>query len=84
MMEWKRPVTALTKDEIMAAIADPRWQRFRVSLKGEPTPHKLEMLEDYLVAYWSRTAQIRVDNYINALLRGGQLVHRDGSIFVQR
>lgn len=58
------------------------WQKFRVSLKGQST--KMKLLR--LATYWA-TAQIqhreggvqlklekiRVDNYLGALVRGGQL-----------
>lgn len=90
MHVWEHEVTSLTKDEIMAAINDDSWQKFRLSLKGVATVDKLDKLDRYL--WWSaykygevsRTDQVRVDNYINALLRGGQLIRWNGAIIVQR
>lgn len=90
MNEWRPKVTPLTKDEIMEAVKDDAWQRFRLSLKGISTSDKLRKLSGYLqLQYYKygkvpRVEQVRVDNYINALLRGGQLVNRDGRILVQR
>lgn len=51
-----------------------RWQKFRVSLKGLSTREKLYCLADYW-KHCSRcfTNEIRVNNYIGALIRGGQL-----------
>lgn len=90
MKTWNRQVTELSMQEIMVAVADDEWQKFRLSLKGRTTETKLDMLSGYLqqqiYLYQTipRVAQIRIDNYINALLRGGQLVHKDGEIVVQR
>jgi len=83
MKFWKRKVQTLTREEIDRSVADPAWQEFRLSLKGLPTAEKLDQLQLYLdnmmddygspldVTY--PEALIQVDNYINALLRGGQL-----------
>lgn len=70
----------LSKDEIApgsAAIANKDWQKFRLSLKGLTTQRKLDKLR----RYWAQGVQseerelriIRIQNYINALKRGGQL-----------
>ena len=69
-------------DRVLHAVHDPEWQAFRVSMKGKPTQVKLDMLK----GYWqhnhdSRVREfnvmcvycIRVDNYLKALCRGGQL-----------
>lgn len=62
------------------------WQRFRVSLKGFSTKQKLYRLQ-FRLAYMQRRCsgpeweesdmlqneQIRIDNYIGALIRGGLL-----------
>ena len=73
---------------IARAVDDENWQLFRVSMKGESTTEKLRMLEKYFdeaheaaQALPTRERQIqetedvriRVDNYIKALSRGGQL-----------
>lgn len=60
--------------KVLAAVKDPDWQQFRVALKGMPTQEKL----DQLLLYWTfsdrdEAAAIRVDNYLKALCRGGQL-----------
>lgn len=73
MRYWRRKVHSLTRDEIMQAVDDPKWQEFRLSLKGLPTHRKLIMLDEYLKTHTTNADTIRVDNYINALLRGGQL-----------
>ena len=80
MRYWRRKVMSLTQAEIAAAVADPVWQEFRESLKGVPTGQKLDQLEHYLrstdpaaAPEEVREREVRVDNYINALLRGGQL-----------
>jgi hypothetical protein len=63
-------------------VDNEEWQRFRVSLKGRATNQKLQQLVNYLVAvrphepgegeeYAVRV--IRVDNYLKALARGGQI-----------
>ena len=69
----------------MSSIDDEEWQRLRLSLKGIPTEDKLIKLDNYLTRNpLERAAQVRVDNYINALLRGGQLIYSKGAIVVQR
>lgn len=91
MKFWHRTVTSLTQDEIRQAVNDDAWQHFRLSLKGISTEDKLIALDTYLrmrerrVSGVTREEQVRVDNYINALLRGGQLKRMStGSIRVQR
>lgn len=78
MHVWNRSVTFTGREEIQRAIKDDAWQSFRLSLKGLSTEDKLYRLDNYLVSRElnggvSRDEQVRVDNYINALLRGGQL-----------
>lgn len=63
-----------------AADAD-HWQRFRVSLKGMTTREKLYCLNEYGKMFvvkneiWhnKKMQMCRIDNYIGALVRGGQL-----------
>lgn len=72
-----------TKERIQEAVADEEWQAFRVSLKGKPTQTKLELLKEYFEGKVCGDCLvgrdnyddvcIRVDNYIKALCRGGQL-----------
>lgn len=84
MDRWVLPVGSWSRNDIAWAINDPDWQSFRVSLKGLQTQEKLQRLSSYLVVKgvreagqsltWDQlAAKIRVDNYINALKRGGQL-----------
>jgi hypothetical protein len=48
------------------------WQKFRISLKGDPIAEKLTRLEWYLKSSdYSNEEYIRVSNYLGALLRGG-------------
>ena len=82
---WLRKVDSWSMEEILDAVDDADWQAFRLSLKGKATTRKLEMLDDYMERASARLAAgeidkdeyrkecIRVDNYINALKRGGQL-----------
>lgn len=77
----RQGITASSR-RIAQAVDDQEWQEFRVSLKGQSTWRKLSRL----FAYWSTNDPleckddgkdcdvcIRVDNYIKALCRGGQL-----------
>jgi len=80
MRYWRRKVQTLRMDEILTAVDDPKWQEFRESLKGVPTGQKLDHLDYYLRSTDPASSpeeicvrEVRVDNYINALLRGGQL-----------
>ena len=92
MEQWPYEVTALQFEEIMEAVKDDCWQEFRLSLKGLSTTEKLKRLEGYLLKVelaskdgnTPRVEQVRIDNYINALLRGGQLVRQGNEIYVQR
>ena len=88
MKTWPYPVSGMTQAEILLAVRDDNWQAFRRSLKGITTEEKLKRL-----LWYRRNASdpgntkaiyIRVDNYINALLRGGQLVREGDAIVVQR
>lgn len=87
---WYREVSSMTQAEISQAVNDAAWQRFRKSLKGLSTSQKLEHLEMYCQRRekdgnrLSRMDQVRVDNYINALLRGGQLKRGMAGIAINR
>jgi len=78
----------LTSRRIAQAVDNEEWQEFRVSLKGKSTAEKLTHLKRYwnnnvhghVIKVSAPVSQyehcdycIRVDNYIKALCRGGQL-----------
>lgn len=95
MNEWPYEVSPLSKDEIYRyCVRDERlrgWQAHRLAMKGLPTGEKLNMLHKWHARwnYWCderpRDVQVQIDNYVNALLRGGQLVRLPGGqIRVQR
>jgi len=78
-----------TREQIKSAVSDDEWQEFRKSLKGLSTYKKLDALQSYFdnfnvghkkhkFGYRVNTDScdvcIRVDNYLKALMRGGQLV----------
>lgn len=77
-----------TSQRIAQAVDDEEWQEFRVSLKGQSTQMKISRLVDYYCKHGGHASthgmtdaekfehesvKIRVDNYIKALCRGGQL-----------
>jgi hypothetical protein len=64
----------LTKTEIMEAIEDDEWQKFRLSLKGLSTKMKIQKLWSWVDEHeYSHDAKVQVTNYVNALKRGGQI-----------
>lgn len=77
--KWPYEVGSYTPAEVRQyAVADEAWQKFRLSLKGVPTKEKLAKLAAYRRAKMQngklpRRYQVQIDNYINALKRGGQL-----------
>jgi hypothetical protein len=66
---------------VAEAVNNEAWQKFRRTMKGQTTARKLEMLGVYYDAAASLATsdddleyvKIRIDNYIKALCRGGQL-----------
>jgi hypothetical protein len=76
-----------TSRRIAAAVDDEEWQQFRLSLKGMDTQSKINNLREYyldrIVMLGGRDDEesrkicsdvcTRVDNYLKALARGGQL-----------
>lgn len=75
----------ISKPEIEHAILNPKWQECRLRMKGVSTSEKLRMLSNYYeMSSKSRNAKVVVTNYINALLRGGQLIRRNNQIEEQR
>lgn len=80
MNKWPHEVTQLTTAEITThCVKSAGWQSFRESLKGLPTTEKLDRLAHWRqmdidgVGLVRRRCQVQIDNYINALKRGGQL-----------
>lgn len=76
--QWRQ---SLVQFAVYGAEDHEEWQKFRCSLKGQSTKMKLARLHLYLQNAKSKAetitdqelAQIRVDNYLGALVRGGQL-----------
>jgi hypothetical protein len=60
-------------NEILRCVDDAAWQKFRLSLKGLSTNEKLKKLRSYKANNSGRCVTVRVENYLNALRRGGQL-----------
>lgn len=75
MNKWPHKVQTYAPSEVRTyAVQDPVWQKFREELKGLPTEKKLDRLHHWLrLGPASRRRQVQVDNYINALKRGGLL-----------
>jgi hypothetical protein len=79
--KWPFTIRTYTHEQIAKAVYDSpgseEWQQFRVSLKGQSTHLKIFRLivRRHIKAsepdYWLE--KIRIDNYIGALVRGGQL-----------
>lgn len=64
----------ITQAEITEAIKDARWQRVRLSMKGMSTEQKVACLAQWLIREgFTRQAEVQVENYANALRRGGLL-----------
>lgn len=89
MKEWARSVGSWNMQFILKCVDNDAWQAFRRSMKGVSTEEKLDMLEDYVRTHevagtYDIVEQCRIDNYINALLRGGQLKRIENIIKVQR
>lgn len=82
MNRWPHEVSNLTRSETDEVVKDDYWQCIRRGMKGTSTEEKLDILYQYRLDCKFRNAngdiereyQVQIDNYINALLRGGQLV----------
>jgi len=63
----------LNPEQIQRAVDDREWQNFRLSLKGLTTREKLDKLKEYIPVGTPRNDVkcVRVQNYLNALARGG-------------
>lgn len=83
---WPFALDSWTIDFVRYAVYEAEgfeeWQKFRVSLKGQSTQVKLYRLEDRAIKMHElykdnyeqeRIEKCRIDNYIGALVRGGQL-----------
>lgn len=85
MNHWPHKVNQYTREAIKDAIRCPEWQVFRESLKRLPTTEKLDCLDYYLhrrgIDKFVET-KTQVDNYINALLRGGQLKWKNNQTLI--
>ena len=84
---YEQPDRQQVKEAVYEQPDSREWQQFRVSMKGLSTKEKLFMLEQWLLdsradvgvpAYYD---EVRVNNYIGALKRGGQL---DNELNVRR
>jgi len=87
IVRWGPPMRSWSAEQIRTAVYDSfdaeEWQKFRVALKGLSTQHKLFRLLQYYSEHGQHDSvtgvvipehiQCRVDNYVNALKRGGQL-----------
>ncbi len=80
--KYKQPSAEKVRWAVYEAQGHREWQLFRVSLKGLNTWDKMRALKNYFdkTAYNISSTQeqielacIRVNNYIGALRRGGQL-----------
>lgn len=80
---WPAKVQQWAQEDVQRAVytctTAEEWQQFRVKLKAVNTKIKLLRLANYVIEAARHTDVervmriIRVDNYIGALLRGGQL-----------
>jgi hypothetical protein len=73
MQKWPHVLGSHSRELIDVAVMNKTWQQLRVSLKGIPTTEKLKALDEYLKTSTHPLKHVQVDNYINALKRGGQL-----------
>lgn len=82
---YERIVVQPSQDAVLYAVYmapdHEEWQKFRCSLKGQSTRMKLTRLWLYLQECNSKAqstrnmdlCRVRVNNYLHALIRGGQL-----------
>lgn len=73
MKELEMKSGSIQMNEILRCVNDAKWQSFRKSLKGLSTAEKLRKLRSYKRNNSGRCVDVRVENYLNALRRGGQL-----------
>lgn len=85
MERWPYTIEYWSPEQIQKmCVQAPAWQILRKAMKGVPTRKKLDMLAAwrYEHTHDGQTdiqARCQIDNYINALKRGGQL-HMDLTI----
>lgn len=84
MKKWPYVVETYSPHEVHTyAVLNQEWQVFRLSLKGLSTEEKLDKLNSFLNEKYvyqagagrviDRNWKVPIDNYINALKRGGFL-----------
>lgn len=84
IFQWRHAVHKHSPEDVELAVygsaTSSDWQKFRVSLKGQSTRMKLYRLNYRLMkmvlledTQEQSLERIRIDNYIGALRRGGQL-----------
>lgn len=89
MKKWPYTVQSHSRYAIQVVTKDTNWQTFRETLVKMPTEEKLDHLYRRLNAHsdimdddqnpgiqgmrFDHEEKMRVDNYLNALKRGGQL-----------
>lgn len=89
MNHWPHKMGTYNHDLVRTfCVQDADWQKVRLSMKGIPTTDKLKVLDAYRTecielsgGILTHRHQVQIDNYINALKRGGQL---DMELRVQR
>lgn len=83
---WRYELKTYSPEEVrLYCVLDANWQEFRLSLKGLSTYVKLANLERWRMMHADqattqsgvevvpRRIEVQIDNYVNALKRGGQL-----------
>lgn len=92
MKVWPHEVKPYSAHEVqVCAVQNQEWQMFRLSLKGLSTEEKLDHLEDFrgtkmdqkgeppYERFLPRTWEVAIDNYLQALHRGGLVkLNKDG------
>ena len=78
LKKWPLSLGTYTPGEVQVfCVQNAVWQNFRLSMKGKPTTRKLVMLHIWRTnnpgCQMNRALEVQVDNYLNALKRGGQL-----------
>lgn len=64
----------ITQSDITRVIKDPAWQSTRLRMKGMSTDQKIGTCVHWLILRgFSRDSEVQVENYLNALRRGGLL-----------
>ena len=85
-LDWKKLYFGrVSPDEVREAVADPKWQLIRLSMKGKSLETKYTILSNYLAsqeplardAHELRMIRVRVTNRVTALSRGGLIKPKD-------